>query len=166
MEPKYVEAIKAGIIGGILLAGLALLSQLASLMGYIKAEDYTTGTAAIAGVSAVLGCCVCILFVVVLAGTGALAVRMANLLLRDLNDAVLVSAIAGAVAGLIWGIVSIVLDMLAQLLGKSGSGVAGSLAGSLFAGICGLLCCVPAAMVLSVVIAVAGGATYWSIMKK
>ncbi len=169
MEAKYVEAIKAGIIGGVILAVLALISQLASILGYVNVEDYTNDPSsilAVAGVGLAISCCICLLYIVALVGTGAIAVRMSNLLLRDLNDAVIVSAVAGAVAGLIWGIVSIVLSMLGELIKGSGSGVAGRVGGSMFSGICGLICCLPAAIIIGIVIAVVGGAIYWAVILK
>jgi hypothetical protein len=168
MEAKYVEAIKAGIIGGVLLAVLALISQLASILGYINVEDYTSdpGAALALGLGAAISCCICLLYIVVLAGTGALAVKMTNLLLRDLNDAVMVSAVSGAVAGIIWGGISIVLSMLGELIKGSGYGVAGRIGGSLFSGICGLICCLPGAAIIGIVIAVVGGAIYWAVILK
>jgi hypothetical protein len=170
MESKYVEAIKAGIIGGVILAALELISNLASLLNFIKVEDIPTGaTPELTGAvmtAAAFGCCICLLYIVVLAGTGALAVRMNKGLLRDLNDAVANSAFAGAVAGLIWGVIGVILGILSPLIKPEYTSATSKLGGSLFSGICGVICCLPAALVIGAVIAIVGGAIYYEMAGK
>ena len=170
MEPKYVEAIKAGIIGGIILAALELISNIVSLLRIIKAEDLPTeANPALTGavVAAILfGCCICILYIVVLAGTGAMAVSMSKGLLRDLNDAVVNSAFAGAVAGLIWGVASVVLGFLSSIINPDNATVASKFGGGIAKGICGIICCLPAEIVIGAVIALIGGAIYYELAGK
>jgi hypothetical protein len=170
MEPKYVEAIKAGIIGGVILAVLQLISELLSLLNVVKVEDYTySATPTITGAmatAAIFGCGICILYIVVLAGTGAMAVRMSKGLLRDLNDAVVNSAFAGAVAGLIWGITGIILGILSPMIKPEYTSAASKLGGSLISGICGVICCLPASLVIGAVIALIGGAIYYELAGK
>jgi|AGTN01.3.fsa_nt_gi hypothetical protein len=170
MEPKYVEAIKAGIIGGVILAIVQLISDLMSLLNVIKVDysSYEYGATPTLsgelGLAALFGCCICALYIVVLVATGAMAVRMNRGLLRDLNDAVINAALAGAVAGLIWGAVSVILGVLRQLINPDSA--AGRLGGSLISGICGVLCCLPAEIVIGAIIALIGGALYYALAGK
>jgi hypothetical protein len=170
MEPKYQEAIKAGIIGGVLLAALELISTLFSLLKLVKVEDIPTGTTptltgAMMG-AALFGCCICILYIVVLAGTGAMAVRMGKGLFRDLNDAVVSSAFAGAVAGLIWGVSSVVLGFLREIIDPGNATVASKFGSGFVSGICGVICCLPAEIIIGAIIALIGGAIYYELAGK
>ena len=169
MEPKYVEVIKAGIIGGIILAALELISNIVSLLKVVRVEDLPTEanptlTGAVITV-ALFGCCICILYIVVLAGTGALAVRMSKGLLRDMNDAVISSALAGAVAGLIWGVVSVVLRFLVSIVNSENTTIATKFGEGIASGTCGV-CCLPVEIIIGAIIALIGGALYYALAEK
>lgn len=166
MEPKYVEAIKAGIIAGILLAVLELISQIASMLKFIDVEDISGEMTAVMGMGMIVGCGICILFIVVLLGAGALAVRMTAPMLRDLNDALVVSALSGGVAGLVWGLVTVILGVLSPLISPELESPAGKVGGSVISGFCGLICCLPAEILIGVVLALIGGAIYYAIVVK
>jgi hypothetical protein len=170
MEPKYGEAIKAGIIGGVILAGLELLSTLTTLLNLIKAEDIPTDANAVkAGVGmslVVLGCALCFLYIVTLTGTGAIAIRMTKAMLRDLSDAVVTAAVAGAVAGLIWGVISIVFRILSDIISPNHATIASKLGTSAASGICGAICCLPVQIIIGIVLAIIGGAIYYGLTPK
>jgi hypothetical protein len=170
MESKYVEAIKAGIIGGVILAALELLSNLGSLLNIIKVEDLPTeANPTITGAvmaAAVFGCCICFLYLIVLAATGAIAVRMTKGSLRDLSDAVVNAAFAGAVAGLLWGVISIILRILTDIISPNHATLASKFGTSAASGICGVICCLPAQIIIGAVIALIGGAIYYELSSK
>jgi hypothetical protein len=168
MEPKYVEAIKAGVIGGVILAALQLVQTLLSLLNVVRVENISTTDpwASITGVGLAVGainCCICLLFIVVLAATGAMAVRMTRGMLRDLNDAIIGSAVAGAVAGVIWGVLAAILGMVSNLINPN---VTTGFGFSLLSGICGILCCLPIGLIIGVILAVVGGAIYYTMAPK
>jgi len=168
MEAKYNEAIKAGVIGGVILAVLELINQFS---GLIDLNSMSSDAAVGVGLC-VLGlcCCLFILYIIVLLGIGVLAVRMARPVIMDTRDAIVVSALAGAVGGLIWGVVGIILRFLMPLISPSYSGeyneLSNRVGGSLVSGICGVVCCLPTALVLGIVMAVIGGAIYAVLVPK
>jgi len=171
MEPKYVEAIKAGIIGGVILAALQVVNTALTLLNVVNVDKFSTDpNAAINGGLglgiAAIGCCLCLLYILVLGGTGALAVRMTRMMLRDLNDAIITSALAGAVAGIIWGVIAAILSMLQSLVKPDYSGALSGVGGSLFAGVCGIICCLPIGLVIGIILAIVGGAIYYSLAPK
>lgn len=170
MEPKYMEAIKAGIIGGVLLAGLELVSMLITLLNVIRVKDIPTNANAVkAGIGlgiVALGCTLCLLYIIILTGTGAIAVRMTKALLRDLSDAIVTAAAAGAVAGLIWGATSIVFRILSDIISPNHGTIASKLGSGATSGICGVICCLPAQIVLGIVLTIIGGALYYGLTSK
>lgn len=165
MEPKYVEAIKAGIIGGVIVSVIELFVQLTTLVGIIRNSDYSTdasGGLAVAAFSII--CCLFILYLLVMLGTGMLAVRMARPWLRDIGEAMAASAVAGVVAGLIWGIVSDVLRMVVSLAGYDYTDTTSRIGGSIFFGVCGLICCLPIGVIVAVILTIIGGAAYYALV--
>lgn len=157
MEAKYNEAIKAGIIGGVLLAVCAVLRLILSVIGMPV-------------LSTVCGCLIWLLVIIIAAGTGALAVKYAEKLLAKLTDAIVVSAVAGAVAGLIYAVVQVVIGFVEPLLNIGAysdvtSGLAGGVAGSAFLGMLTCLCA-PVYLIIVIILAVIGGALYGALKLK
>jgi hypothetical protein len=163
-------AIKAGIIGGLLLAGLELLTTLTTLLNLIKVEDIPTDANAIkAGVGmglVALDCALCLLYILVLTGTGAMATRMTRAMLRDISDAVATAAVAGAVAGLIWGVIAIVFRILTDIISPNHATVRSKVGSVAASGICGVICCLPAQIIIGIVLAIIGGALYYGLAPK
>ncbi len=160
MEAKYNAAIKAGVIGGILLAAYAVIMFVINLI---------TWNAWVPGLDFLQSGCGCLLWPVVIvlsAGTGALAVKYAASLLTKLQDALMVSALAGAVAGLIYAVITIVIAVITPVLTSiyTDVGLSG-LGGSAFAGICGIIC-LPVYIVIVAIIAAIGGAIYGALQLK
>lgn len=170
MEAKYAEAIKAGIIGGVLLAGLELVTTLITLLNFIRVEDIPTSENAVkAGVGlglVALGCTLCLLYILILTGTGAMAIRMTKAMLRDLSDAVVTAAVAGAVAGFIWGAIAIVFRILSDIISPNHATIASKFGTSAVSGICGVICCLPAQIIIGIVLAIVGGALYYGLTPK
>jgi hypothetical protein len=159
MEAKYIQAIKAGIIGGVVIGFCIILTLIVSVI---------TSSTAFTALGA-LNCCIFILIVILLVGVGALGVRMASAHVMTLNDALIVSAVAGAVAGIISAVVYVIDSILSPLLTYNqvydiyGYSPAGMSALGAFGSIC---CCGPAILVISVVLAVIGGAIYAALKLK
>lgn len=164
MELKYSQAIKAGIIAGILMMILIVISESLTVIG-----SWTTDLIGIGS------CCIFLAEIVVIIGAGALAVRFAAPGLKDLNDALVTGAVAGFVAGLMAAIMSVIMSFVAPfLMGTyytgteaedlaSGFGLAGI--SSLAGGMTSLCCCAPFWIVVSIVLGVVGAAIYYSIKK-
>lgn len=164
MELKYSQAIKAGIIAGIIMIILIVLSNVLTIIG--------TWTLGVIGWAS---CCLWIVELLVLVGAGALAARFAAAGLKDLNDALVVGAIAGFVTGIMAAIMSIIVAFVSPfLMGTyyvgteaedlaAGFGVAGIT--SMFGGMYSLCCCAPSWIVVSVVLGLIGAAVYYSIKK-
>lgn len=159
MELKYSQGIKAGIIGGVLIAIIMIIGLVLNVLG-----SWT---------SAFISLCTClnpILEVGLLLITGALAVRFASGVLKDMNDALVTSALAGGVAGLIGGVVAVIINFISPfLLGTNygyddlatSIGVAGF--ESLSSGLCSCLCA-PVWIVLGIVFGAIGGAIYYAVI--
>jgi len=163
MEAKYVEAIKAGIIGGVVIGFCIILTLIVSVIA--------TSSTAFTALGA-LNCCIFILIVILLVGVGALGVRMASAHVTTLKDALIVSAVAGAVAGVISAIVYVVDSIVSPLLvhtevyniyGSYGYTPASLSALGAIGSVC---CCGPAVLVISVILAVIGGAIYAALILK
>lgn len=161
MEPKYVEAIKAGIIAAVVLAVLALINNLI---------DYSNFT--FVGLS----CLILLLQLAVLAGAGAMAVKMAPGLIRSLEDSLVVGAVAGAVAFILGGIVGLVLSFLFSLIKATSYDITHPISGfpqatgaSLFTGICAI-CCLPVLLVIigiiGAIVGAIGAAIYYEVAGK
>jgi len=128
MDEKYMQAIKAGVIGGVIMAIVTVITHFVPFTG-------------------------CLLFwvgwVVALA-VGVLAIYFGPKLVKTIMDAVVMSAVAGGVAGGINGIVILLL----ALLGAAGAGIDGSVVGAgvgLMAGIIGLVVSIISAVILAVI---------------
>lgn len=164
MELKYSQAIKAGVIAGIIMIILVVLNNTVSIIG--------TWTTSLIGLAS---CCVFLVEIVVLLGAGALAVRFAAPDLKDLNDAGIAGAVAGVVTGIMAAIMSVIMAFVAPfLMGTyyvgtdvediaSGLGIAGI--SSIAAGMSSLCCCAPFWIVVSIVLGVIGAAIYYSVRK-
>lgn len=158
MEAKYVQAIKAGIIGGIVVGLCILLSILITAVA-----SWSTALSWIG----LLNCCILIVEIVLLCGVGALAARMASASIASLNDALAASAVAGAVAGVIVAIVNVIESILTPFVTRSEIydvyGTYGNYAPetlSAFGAFGSLCCCGPAVLVVTVILAMIGGAIY------
>ena len=137
MMDRLDHAIRAGVIGGIVLAALALLSSLFTFCG--------TGL--------VLG----LLAILTAVGTGALAARFARRHISGLMEAIVLSGTAGAIAGAIDGILHVVLSLIRPGFGSySIFGFLGKETNALI--------CAPALIILYIVViaifAMIGGALY------
>jgi len=160
MEAKYNAAIKAGVIGGVLLAVYAVIMFVINLI---------TWNAWVPGLGILQTGCGCLFWPVIIvigAGTGALAVKFAASLLTKLTDAIIVSAASGAIAGLIYAVIAIVTNIITPLLTSYYTDLGlGGLGGSAFAGICGILC-LPVYIIIVAILAAIGGAIYGALQLK
>lgn len=167
MQSRYVAAISAGIVGGVLLAGYAIVSFVLSLIAY---------NAWVPGINMLSGVCGCLLIpaVIVLAAiTGVLAVMWAKAGLAKLADAAVIAAVAGAIAGLIYAVIKVVIAFLTPILmfgtavdtSDLASGVA---LGGLFGAGSGVLACIcaPLWLIAIAIVAAIGGAIYGSVKLK
>ncbi|HEY3274514.1 MAG TPA: hypothetical protein VGJ92_12155 [Methanocella sp.] len=161
MDPKYVAAIKAGIIAAVILAMLALVNN---LIDYVNISFFG------------LSCLIFFLELAVLAGAGAMAVKMAPGLIRSLEDSLAVGAIAGAVTFILGGTIGLVLSFLFSLLKATAwdithpiSDFPEATAGSLFTGICAI-CCLPVLLliigIIGAIVGAIGAAIYYEVAGK
>jgi hypothetical protein len=165
MEAKYNAAIKAGVIGGVLLAGYVVLQLLLNIV---------SGLVSIPGINLLIGACGCLWWAVLIvlgAGTGALAVNFASKVVTKLVDGIIVAAVAGAIAGVIYAIIAVVVAFLTPLLNIGSyintSDVGGELLGGAIgsAAIGTVAClCAPVWVVIIIILAVIGGAI-WGALK-
>lgn len=164
MEAKYLQAIKAGVIGGVVLAVCMLVTLFIDI---INSNTYV-GLNGLGLVS----CCIFLLEIIVLLGTGALAVQMAKSLVVKMDEAAVVGAIAGALAGLIGTIMQVVLAVVRPWLVNTSSysdlynysqydyGI-GTSALSMLTGVVGaVICCGPMLIIAGAILAAIGGAIY------
>jgi len=174
MEAKYVQAIKAGAIGGVIIAACVLINFLV--------EVIQSRFLALTGIGLVV-CCVWILMVIVLVGTGALAVFFAKTTLVKLEEAVIVGAVAGIIAGIIATIMQVIVAIVRPWLVNSyaynyssiynqysqygmGNGLGSNLGQSTLGVLGSLCCCGPAFIVIGAVLAAIGAAIYASFKLK
>ncbi len=140
MMDRLDHAIRAGVIGGIILAALAILGTLFTFCG----------------LNIVLG----LLAILTAAGTGALAARFARRHIGGMTEKVVLSGMAGAIAGAIDGILHVILSLIRP--GFSSYSIFGFLGNEVSA-----LICAPVLIILYIVvigiIAVIGGAIYAAI---
>lgn len=169
MEAKYTQAIKAGIIGGVILAACMLVN--------LFIEIINTDISAFTGLG-LLSCCIFLVEIIVLLGTGALAVKMATSLVAKLDESLIVGGMAGAIAGLIGTIIQVVGAVIRPWLSNTSSymnyynyypydyGVGSSVL-SMFGGVVGAACCCgPMLIIIGAVIAAIGGAIYAVVVLK
>lgn len=161
MEAKYNQAIKAGIIGGIVLIILALVDAGVTLSG-------------VGVLQAGLGCIVFLLVILAAGSTGALAVKYARESLKSLGDACGVAAISGLIAGVLYAIAGMLTSVVTAAAAEaqvtkimSMWGVPASYgnygAGPGWVGQC---CCEPFIVLIVVILAVIGGALYAALVAK
>lgn len=174
MEAKYIHALKAGLIGGVIFAACILLNFIIEVI---------TSRSIALGSLGLVTCCVWIIMVIVLVGTGALAAFMAKGTIAKLEEALLVGVVAGAIAGLIATIMEVVVAIVRPWLVNSyvtnyyssaypelsqysqyglGSNL-GQTAGGVVASLC---CCGPAFIVIGAILAAIGAAIYASLKLK
>jgi hypothetical protein len=149
-ESTYNHAIKAGIIGGIVLAALAFINLAFQIVVGIFSG--------LSGGS----CCYWLLSLLVMLGVGALTVMFARHRLHSVLDAVVASLLAGAVAGAIDGVVRIIVDMIRP-------GFTGSIWGFVHGEVTTIICApvtIIAYIVLVAIIAAIGGALYGSLIAR
>lgn len=162
MELKYSQAVKAGVIGGVVLALLIILRSGFDIIG-----SWTTSLLGI------VGCCVWLVEIVVIMATGALAVRFALGLLKDMNDSLIVGAAAGGVAGLIGAGITVIMAFITPLISGTtysgsdiGSGLGSGLGLSLVGGIGSACCCAPFYIIVSIILGAVGGLIYYAVLGK
>ena len=160
MKSKYIAALSAGIVGGVLLAAYAVLLFAVELVAWY---GYLPGT----GATALCGCLFYVYFLVIGLLTGVLAVMWAKGVLAKLVDAIIISALAGALAGLIYGVINVVIAFIRPLIESyaylDSSSYAGGLAlGSMFGAGSGVLACLcaPVWLIAVAIVAAIGGAVY------
>ena len=175
MDAKYIQALKAGIIGGILVAACIMVNLIIDI---ISSRMNSVGTLGMAT------CCVWIIMVIIMAGTGALAVYYARTLIAKLEDAIILGGLAGAIMGIIATVMQIVVAVLRPWLVTSYvseyysslfpdlyqysqyGGLGSNLGQSVSGVIGGICCCGPAFIVIGVVLAAIGAAIYASMKLK
>ncbi len=166
MQAKYIAAISAGIVGGVLLAVYAIVAFVLELVNW---------SMSVPGVGTAAGACGCLTIpaiLVIALAAGVLAVMWAKGL-EKLADAAIIAALAGALAGLIYGVVMVVIAFLRPVIefgtAVDTSDLAGGLAlGSLFGGASGVgtCCCAPVWLLIIAIVAAIGGAVYASVKLK
>ncbi len=137
MMDRLDHAIRAGVIGGIVLVVLSFLGTIFNFCG----------------LNLILG----LLALLIAAGTGVLAARFAHRHIGGLSEAIVLSGMAGAIAGAIDGILHVVLSLIRP--GFNSSSIFGFFGNEVSA-----LTCAPFVVILYIVIiaiiAVIGGAIY------
>ncbi len=137
MMDRLDHAIRAGVIGGIVLVVLSFLGTIFNFCGLNLVLD--------------------LIALLTAAGTGALAARFAHRHIGGLTEAIILSGMAGAIAGAIDGILHVVLSLIRP--GFNSSSIFGFLGNEVSA-----LTCAPFVVILYVVviaiIAVIGGTLY------
>ncbi len=159
MQAKYNAAIKAGVIGGLVLAAYAVLQVVIGILPGVNVLTTVCG-------------CLLIPFVIAIAVvTGALAVKYGAGAITRWADALVAAAVAGAIAGVIYGVVIVVVAFVSPLLNISsytdttdiGAELASNLGVSAIAGTATCLCAV-VWLVAIIILAVIGGAI-WGALK-
>ncbi|MCD1295888.1 hypothetical protein CUJ83_12870 [Methanocella sp. CWC-04] len=123
MDEKYISAIKAGVIGGVILSVIQLISNFIPCIG-------------------------CLIVPITMMGVGVLALYLGANFVTKLIDAVVISGISGAIAGVIDGIVIMLLITLGGSLYSSSISGAGA---SFFAGIISMLFAIVMATIFAVI---------------
>ena len=136
------HAIRAGVIGGIVLVILSILSNGPSICG--------------------LGCILGLLTILAALGTGALASRFARHHMGGMMEVITLSGIAGVIAGAIDGILQVVLNLIRP--GFNSNTIFGFLGNEVTA-----LLCAPGLIVLYVIViavlAMIGGVLYRALVE-
>lgn len=171
MQDKYVQAIKAGVICGILLAVIAvsvlmigrfvLSPPLENMIGQYEntgawpldlsgypPEIFISGLLFV--IAVMLGC-------YIFFASGVLAAWLITPLIKDKNDVLVPGAISGAITGvipgLVWVVTTFILNIIDPVPGYGMKDVVYGIGAE-------LICCSPVILVLSIVIAVAGTLAY------
>lgn len=163
MDIKYSLAVKAGVIGGVLLALCHIVSFIFTVLGF--------SSNIIMMISAAVGCIIFFLLIAIAAGTGALAVKYAAPYVHNINDSLPVSAAAGLVAGLISAVIQIVIAFITPMFTAvnvtniNSNDIATGVAGSAIGGM-GAMCCAPVTIVIVIVLSIIGGLAYTALVLK
>lgn len=165
MEDKYNQAIKAGIIGGILLVLCSMVSLIIDVIN--SGNPYAVG---VPRPDPGISCLFFVVEMIIVASTGALAVTYARPILHGLSDAIVVAAVAGLVAGFIGGVIQVVIAFIRPFIIKdmiydlTAYGLPRGILGSLGSGV---LSCIgmPFWVLLAFTMAVIGGAIYAALTK-
>jgi hypothetical protein len=186
MEEKYKLAIKAGAIGAIVLILISLCMTIsANLIGgkafqeeiqrwgeqYSNPQNVPTGPQQIPeslmGKFLLIGIVQLILISLLLAtyvGAGALSAKYSAAQIKSTGDAALVGAVAGVVAEVIHRIVTSFINFIVGLVLPLGS--ASSISEGLSAFISEYVCCLPAMLIVGVILAIIGAVGYVMIRPK
>ncbi|HMK46688.1 MAG TPA: hypothetical protein VK436_08685 [Methanocella sp.] len=124
MEEKYMNSIKAGAVGGIIMAVITVIAHFICCFGFVT-------------------------WIVALA-TGVLAIYFGPTLITKIMDAVVVSSAAGGVAGLINGIVALLLALTSAGSSAANGSALGAGVG-IVAGIFGLVISVVLGVILAAI---------------
>lgn len=124
MEAKYVKALQAGFSGGLVIFCLVALLTITNMQ--------------------LLICLSWMAIILLLAGIGALSVKMS--LVTSLNDALVVSAVAGITAAVLNSVGLIVLNVFTSIIDWSIAGLVTS-----------VICWTPVAFILGIIFPVIGG---------
>jgi hypothetical protein len=150
MGLKYNRAITAGIIGGVVLAVLAIVA-LAFQVVLGRFSGLPGGS-----------CCFWLLSLLVMLGVGAFAVYYARPGLYKILDAAVVSLVAGAVAGAIDGVVQVVVSMLSPGYFGSITGLVGYEVRAVICAPVTIICY----MIVVAIVAAIGGLVYAALIAK
>ncbi|WP_424357894.1 hypothetical protein [Methanocella sp. MCL-LM] len=127
MEEKYMNGIKAGVAGGIVLAIVAIIGHFLPL----------------------IGCLISPLTFIVWLAIGAVAIYIGPKAVTKLMDAAIIGAVAGVVAEIILLVVNLILGIISSL--GSVEGFAITLVATLIGGVIGIVIAAVLAAVVAVV---------------
>ena len=127
MEEKYMNGIKAGVAGGIVLAIVAIIGHFLPL----------------------IGCLISPLTFIVWLAIGAVAIYIGPKAVTKLMDAAIIGAVAGVVAEIIVLIVNLILGIISSL--SSVEGIAITLVATLIGGVIGIVVAAVLAALVAVV---------------
>lgn len=159
MEEMYSQAIKAGVIGGVLFILLSIIDLIIAILPFpvIKLG---------------LACIVFLLAIILAAGIGALAVKFGKPVLHDMKEALIVSGVAGLVAGFVYAVMNLISTFIRSIIAPNEvSDIVNSLGlptsdYSYSQGWASSCCCAPFLMILVIILAIIGGAIYAALIAK
>ncbi|MCD1295114.1 hypothetical protein CUJ83_08900 [Methanocella sp. CWC-04] len=174
MEEKYVQAIKAGIICGIILVVLSIIyigverlvfgSYFSEWMGAYGTSGYTgSEVPAFLIISAIFTFVMIFLGSITFFGAGVLSAIFTSSYIRDKNDALIYGALSGAVAELVHRPFAMLINMTANFFSPlNGPGIESAVTGL----VSDLICCLPFLLVVGIVLGAIGSVTYGIIKLK
>ena len=111
MEIKYMKALKAGAIGGILLIILSI----------INFAEIILSTQNMPIIEEILGIVYFLIVAIIAIITGALSVRFADSFIKDAKDVDSVSRVSGVLAGAFYGVTQIIIAIIRDIMGSKAS---------------------------------------------